>query len=153
MRAPRWREVLLALLALAVLAALIQAVPYGRRHTNPPVVAEPSWDSPETRALAVRACFDCHSNETRWPWYTSVAPVSWLAQHDVDEGRRELNFSEWNRAQREAREAAKTVRKHEMPPWYYWVPRAGERLTPTEEVALERGLAATFGTTTRGRRG
>ena len=54
----------------------IQLVPYGRTHTNPPVTAEPAWDSPQTRALAVRACFDCHSNETVWPWYTSIAPIS-----------------------------------------------------------------------------
>jgi hypothetical protein len=55
---------------------LIQLVPYGRAHANPPVVKEPAWDSPTTRALAKRACFDCHSNETVWPWYTNVAPVS-----------------------------------------------------------------------------
>jgi hypothetical protein len=42
-----------------------------------------------------RACFDCHSNETHWPWYTNVAPVSWLIAQDVEEGRKHLNFSEW----------------------------------------------------------
>jgi hypothetical protein len=57
-------------LVLGLLA--IQLVPYGRDHTNPPVRREPAWDSPTTRALAVRACFDCHSNETHWPWYTHV---------------------------------------------------------------------------------
>ena len=58
---------------------LIQFVPYGRSHTNPPVLSEPAWDSPETRVLAQTACFDCHSNETDWsPWYTKVAPASWL---------------------------------------------------------------------------
>lgn len=74
---------------------LMQLVSYGRNHTNPPVVSEPTWDSPETRALAVRACYDCHSNETVWPWYTNVAPVSWLIQREVAEGREELNFSTW----------------------------------------------------------
>ena len=68
---------------VVVLFGLIQLVPVQR--TNPPVVAEPPWDSPETRALAVRACFDCHSNETVWPWYAYVAPVSWLVAHDTDE--------------------------------------------------------------------
>ena len=57
---------------------LIQLVPFGRDHTNPPVVQEPKWDSPATRELAKRACFDCHSNETVWPWYSNIAPVSWL---------------------------------------------------------------------------
>ena len=60
--------------------ALTQVVPYGRNHTNPAVVYEPDWDSPETRALAERACFDCHSNETTWPWYSTIAPISWLTQ-------------------------------------------------------------------------
>jgi hypothetical protein len=62
------------LLGAVALFALIQVVPYGRSHTNPPVQSEPKWDSPQTRALAVRACYDCHSNETTWPWYTNVAP-------------------------------------------------------------------------------
>jgi hypothetical protein len=62
-------------LAAAALAgfALIQLVPFGRNHTNPPTTAEPRWDSPRTRALARRACFDCHSNQTTWRWYSNVA--------------------------------------------------------------------------------
>src|SRR5690349_11025724 len=71
----------LGLLAITGLFLLIQAVPYGRAHTNPPVVSEPHWDSPRTRELAKRACFDCHSNETRWPWYSHVAPMSWVLQN------------------------------------------------------------------------
>ena len=106
-----------AALGIALAAVVgIQLVPSGRAHTNPPVRREPAWDSAATRALAVRVCFDCHSNETRWPWYTSIAPVSWLTQRDVDEGRAELNFSEWDRRQKEAREAAETVRARLMPP-------------------------------------
>ena len=62
---------------------IIQVVPYGRNHTNPPVEQEPAWDSPQTRSLAERACFVCHSNETTLPWYRNVAPVSWLVLHDV----------------------------------------------------------------------
>src|SRR5215216_1353338 len=88
-----------AAMIVGVLFVVLQLVPYGRRHDNPPTTREPAWDDPTTRALAVRACFDCHSNETRWPWYSYVAPVSWLTQRDVDEGRRELNFSEWDRQQ------------------------------------------------------
>jgi hypothetical protein len=71
----------------------IQLVPYGRDHTNRPVTGEPKWDSPATRADAVTACFDCHSNQTVWPWYSNIAPMSWLIQHDVDEGRAALNWS------------------------------------------------------------
>ena len=73
---------------------LLQLIPYGHAHNNPVVVKEPAWDSPTTRTLAQRACFDCHSNETVWPWYTNIAPVSWMTQHDVEDGRRKLNFSD-----------------------------------------------------------
>lgn len=74
-------------IGLLGLLLAIQLVPYGRDHSNPPGRTEPSWDSPATRELARRACFDCHSNETEWPAYASIAPASWLAQYDVDEGR------------------------------------------------------------------
>jgi mono/diheme cytochrome c family protein len=116
----------------------IQLVPYGRAHTNP-VRTEPAWHPAPARELAVRACFDCHSNQTRWPWYSNVAPVSWLIQRDVDEGRRTLNFSEWDRPQKEARESAEQVQKGTMPPWYYpWA-----RLSPAERDDLVRALAGT----------
>jgi mono/diheme cytochrome c family protein len=131
--------------ALIVVLLVVQFVPYGRRHTNPPVTQEPQWDQPRTRALAARACFDCHSNETVWPWYTHVAPVSWLVQRDVDEGRRALNYSEWDRGQREARESAKSLRKGEMPPWFYELPGTSARLTQAERAELIAGLEATFG--------
>lgn len=135
----------IALLSLAVLFLLIQLLPYGRDHSNPPVVQEPDWDRPRTRELAVRACFDCHSNETRWPWYSHVAPVSWLLQWDVDEGRRIVNFSEWQRRYEEAGESAETVLEGEMPPWYYEVLHPPAKLTAEEKDELVRGLTATLG--------
>src|SRR3954471_20544503 len=76
----------------------IQLLPVWLLQTDPPVVAEPTWDRPQTRSLAQRACFDCHSNETQWPLYTRVAPVSWLVTFDVLRGRRNLNFSAWGAA-------------------------------------------------------
>jgi hypothetical protein len=124
---------------------LIQLVPYGRDHTNPPVVAEPSWDRPATRALAERACFDCHSNRTSWPWYSHVAPASWLVQSQVDEGRQALNFSEWQGASEEADEAGEAVREREMPPASYLVAHPEARLTAAERDDLARGLVATAG--------
>jgi hypothetical protein len=130
---------------LIIAIGAIQLVPYGRDHRNPPVTQEPAWDRPQTRLLAVRACFDCHSNETVWPWYSNVAPMSWLIQRDVDEGRRKLNYSEWNRGQKEARESAKTVKQGEMPPWFYALPGTSARLTPAEWSTLVTGLEATFG--------
>ena len=138
-------------LVLAALAAagflLIQLVPYGRSHTNPPVVQEPVWDRPETRLLAQRACFDCHSNETVWPWYSNVAPVSWLVQRDVDEGRRHLNFSEWGMGGREVREVGETIGEGEMPPLYYVMLQPKAKLSVQERDALINGLFASIGAT------
>ncbi len=136
------RVVVLAILGLVVLA---QLVPYGRGHANPAVLSGPPWDSQTTQDLARRACFDCHSNETRWPWYSHVAPVSWLVQRDVDEGREALNFSDLARAGKEAKEAADTVRKGEMPPWSYVALHPRARLDAEETEALARGLASTLG--------
>jgi cytochrome c551/c552 len=82
-------------IAVFGLLLLIQLVLVWLFQTNPPVSAEPAWDSPQTRALAQRACFDCHSNETQWPLYSRIAPVSWLITSDVVRGRRHLNFSTW----------------------------------------------------------
>jgi hypothetical protein len=138
------------IVGLAVLGVLgvLQLVPYGRDHTNPPPVSEPAWDTPATRALAVRACFDCHSNETRWPWYSHVAPVSWLVQRDVDVGRRVMNFSEWNRPYEEAAESAETVLEGEMPPPGYALLHPSVRLSAEEKRALASGLTATLGSRT-----
>jgi hypothetical protein len=131
-------------MGLVALVLGMQVVPYGRDHTNPPARVEPPWDRAETRAMAVRACYDCHSNQTVWRWYTSVAPVSWLVQRDVVEGRKAVNFSEWDRPQEEARDSAETVRKGEMPPWYYSLVRAEARLSAAEREALMRGLETTL---------
>jgi hypothetical protein len=134
-------------LALGLLGAFlaIQLVPYGRDHVNPPVGAEPSWDAPETRALARQACFDCHSNETEWPAYASIAPVSWLVQRDVNEGRAVLNFSEWSRPQAEAKEASEEVIEGEMPPAAYALIHGHARLNAADRDRLARGLASTLG--------
>jgi mono/diheme cytochrome c family protein len=130
---------------LFLLGLLIQLVPYGRNHTNPPVLAEPAWDSPQTRALFFRACADCHSNETVWPWYSHIAPVSWLVQRDVEEGRRAFNVSEWGRSENKGDDAAETVQKGTMPPAIYLLTHSAARLSPTEKQALLQGLLATFG--------
>ena len=119
---------------------LIQLVPYGRDHTNPPVVEEPDWDSSQTRDLAVRACFDCHSNETVWPWYSKIAPVSWLVQRDVDQGRDHFNLSDWEQRPAPGRLMAEAVREGEMPPWFYLPLHPEARLSDAEKEALAQGL-------------
>ena len=132
--------ILIVIGVVLVLAILAQLVPLPLRGNNPPVVAEPKWDSPQTRALAKRACFDCHSNETTWPWYSYVAPVSWLIYRDVTEGRSRLNFSEWNQNQPAALEASEQVLSGEMPPSIYLPLHPSSRLTTAERQQLATGL-------------
>jgi len=131
--------------ALFALFILIQLVPYGRDHANPPRTREPKWDSPATREIFMRVCKDCHSNETDWPSYSNIAPLSWLAQYDVDEGRSEFNVSEWGRAKSKGDEAASEVREGDMPPWYYLPTHPEARLTKAEREEFVRGLVQTFG--------
>ena len=142
-----WRRLLrLVVFALIGLVVLIQFVPYGRDHTNPPVTSEPVWDSPRTRELAATSCFDCHSNLTSWPWYSNVAPMSWLVQRDVDEGRSHLNFSEWDRPQDAADEISEVISEGEMPPWNYTLIHRSAKLSPQERQSLIDGLRTTFQT-------
>jgi hypothetical protein len=140
------RRLLYGGVALVALLLLIQAVPYGRGHTNPPVTKEPAWDSAQTRALAARACFDCHSNLTRWPWYSNIAPMSWLTQRDVDGGRASLNFSEWDRPQDGAGDAAEAARNGSMPPWFYTLfgLHSSAKLSQSQRNQLADGLAKTI---------
>jgi len=130
---------------LPAAVVLIQFIPFGHDHTNPPVTGEPQWNSPETRDLIHRACFDCHSNTTVWPWYSHVAPVSWLLQRDVNGGRRHLNFTEWNRPQKHAKDIAEQVKEGEMPPWFYLPMHPAARLAEAEKQALIEGAEKTFG--------
>ena len=100
------RRIRIVLLGLLVLVVGIQLVPVDR--SNPPeqgVVPAPA----PVLAVLQRSCFDCHSNQTRWPWYAYVAPVSWKVANDVHEGRHEMNFTEWSRAS--ARRRARVARK------------------------------------------
>ncbi len=131
--------------SLVGLLVAIQIVPYGRNHSNPPVGTEPTWNSPDTKATFQRACGNCHSNETVWPWYSNVAPVSWLVKHDVDEGRSNFNVSRWGSADNAGDHAAKMVRKKRMPPWQYRIAHPEARLTDAEREQFAIGLDATFG--------
>ena len=133
-------------ISVVLLGVVIQLVPYGEDHTNPQVVQEPQWDTPKTRALFMRACADCHSNETKWPWYSNIAPVSWLVQHDVDEGREHFNVSNWlHQKKNKGDEAAEEVREGDMPPLVYLPAHPEARLSKIEKKELVTGLINTFG--------
>ena len=113
--------------------------------TNPPVeqdVAAP----PEVDVVLRRACYDCHSNETVWPWYAQVAPISWLLARDVAEGRRELNFSTWNvydakKKTKQLKELAEEVAEGEMPPWVYVAVHRDAALSPADVERLRAWTA------------
>jgi hypothetical protein len=134
------------ILGWALLAVvLMQVVPYGHSHTNPPPTGEPTWDSQATRDLVHRACFDCHSNETVWPWYSNVAPMSWLLARDVNGGRRHLNFTEWNQPQKHSKDVTNEVKGGDMPPWFYLPMHPLAKLTDAEKQALVDSAAKSLG--------
>jgi Haem-binding domain len=140
------RNAIVATSAPVVAFGLIQLAPY--RISNPSVSVEPKWESPQTRALVVAACYDCHSNKTRTPWYGKIAPVSWWLTNHVDDGRAAVNFSEWHRPQRAgARKLVESVRRGSMPPSYYtWFGlHSNAKLTSAQRAALIAGLTKTFG--------
>ena len=83
-----------ALLGVGVVLVAIQAV--RPEKTNPPITGDIQVDE-NVKSLLKRACYDCHSNETKWPWSSNVAPVSWLVAEHVEDGRKHLNFSEWEK--------------------------------------------------------
>ena len=134
-------------ISFVVVFALIQAVPYGRSHSNGPVTAEPKWSSPQTRELMLRACFGCHSNEVKYPSYANVAPISWAVQNHVDEGRSAVNYQEFSANSEGAGNTLRVVQSGYMPPSYYTQfgrhPEA--KLTAEEMKTLIAGLEATPG--------
>jgi hypothetical protein len=111
---------------------------------NPPVVAEPHWNSARTREMVRGACFDCHSNETVVPWYGQVAPFRWLIAHHVQEGRGKLNFSDPS-SEYDLDDMAKELHSGGMPIWDYKLAHPMARLTDAQRDSLVVGLKATFG--------
>ena len=127
-----------SVIGLCVGFIVIQFVPVNR--TNPPVGADLTAPT-EVVSISRRACYDCHSNETVWPWYSRIAPVSWLIAHDVNEGRAALNFSTWNRlsAEKQAEavhESWEEVAEGKMPTWYYVAVHPEARLSAADKSAL-----------------
>ena len=139
----RARSVLTAAVgATALMFVLAQLVPYGPDRTGSPTHPV-AWSDERTAELADRACLDCHSDQTRWPAYSRVAPFSWIVARHVEEGRAVFDVSRPGIG--EAGEAGETVREGEMPPWYYTLLHPEARLTDEEKDALAAGLDRTFG--------
>jgi Haem-binding domain len=137
------RHVVVRVIQVGILVfGLAQLVPYGWWHENPPVVQDATWPDAESEALARDACYDCHSNETEWPAYSYVAPMSWLVRNDVESGRHELNFSRWDEDDGEADDAAETLVDGSMPPRQYQLMHPGARLSDEEVDRLVAALEA-----------
>jgi len=132
------RKVLVLVLALAVILVAIQLVPINR--TNPTVVAD--FDGPPAvKAVLETSCYDCHSHETSWPWYSRVAPFSWLVAHDVEEARDHLNFSQWGNLDAKRREKLteemwEEVEEGEMPLKMYLLAHPDARLSEAGKATL-----------------
>ena len=125
-------------MGLAFVVVAIQFVPVTR--SNPPERGQ-APAPPEVQAILVRSCYDCHSSETRWPWYSRIAPASFLIAHDVREGRKELNLSAWEqydarRKARKLREIAEQVETGEMPQWYYVLLHPDARLSARDRERI-----------------
>lgn len=139
------RKLKLAILALAVILLIAQAFPVDKN--NPPVIGDVQAP-PEVKLILVKSCYGCHSNETTWPWYSNIFPVSWLVANDVHEGRRELNFSVWDeyshaKRQKKLHEIQEEVASGAMPPWYYIYPmHMDARLSPAEHRMINDWIAS-----------
>lgn len=138
----RWKFLRWVVLGVVIVFAVIQFVPVHR--SNPPVTVEVPA-TPEAREVLRRACYDCHSNQTVWPWYSNVAPVSWLIARDVEKGRDELNLSTWDRytikeQRKKLKESWEEVAEGEMPLWFY-LPTHRDAVLSAEDKAILREWA------------
>lgn len=132
------------LVILFVAAILIQFFPIDK--TNPPVNKGMDFltikNTPQQVADNIRsACYDCHSNESRYPWYSNIQPVAWFLKDHIDEGRQKLNFStfatyEPKRQAHKLDEAAETIETGEMPLESYLIAHQEAKLTPEEKKML-----------------
>jgi len=136
-----WRWARWPAIALLIGFAAIQLVPYGWSHPNPPVSLDAPWPDARSEQIARSSCYACHSNETDWPLYSYVAPMSWLVRSDVEAGRDELNFSEWDRDSGEADDAVDVVQQGSMPPGRYTLIHRDARLSDEEAELLVAALA------------
>jgi hypothetical protein len=136
-----------SLIAIILILIIIQFIPVDR--SNPPVEADVPA-SLQVHNILRRACYDCHSNETVWPWYGKVAPVSWLLAKDVREGRAELNFSTWNQYSgkkqvHKLKEVIKEIEEAEMPPFSYVALHNNARIETSDIAALRSWVAEMTG--------
>lgn len=133
------KRVALPLAALVAITIAIQFVPVDR--SNPPAETE-VLAPPAVRTILQRSCYDCHSNRTEWPWYSRIAPISWLVTADVTEARGKLNFSTWNRYSHDTQrwlrqEAWEEINSGNMPPLLYRMAHRSATLSEQDRATLQ----------------
>jgi len=147
----RRRKIILGVAAIPVLLFIgLQLIPPEQVFSdykypgNPPVDPQFTWDSPQTEQLARSACYDCHSNETRYPWYSHIAPVSWLIYGDINVARDNLNFSTWTKQEIDLNDIIDQIQQGAMPLPIYLPLHPAAQLTDDQKAQLIAGLEATF---------
>lgn len=123
-----------------ILLVSIQLLPVSK--TNPPVSQDLGAPA-AVESMLHRGCYDCHSNQTRWPWYAQVAPISWMLARDVRAGRKHLNFSTWDAyggdpgtVAGKLKKIGKVTKNGSMPFWYYTVIHPAARLTHADRMLI-----------------
>jgi hypothetical protein len=134
---------------VALVAAFVLLQFTNPPRTNPPVIRDlmaTNAPPPDVAAMLHTACYDCHSSETRWPWYSRVAPMSWLIASDVNEGRKNMNLSDWPgdpvRAAKRLEDMSEEIGYGEMPPKKYTAIHADARFTDSQRKELTDWLDA-----------
>lgn len=129
------------LISLIIISGLVMMQFYPVYRDNPPVTKKIFFDS-KTEQLLKRSCYDCHSNETNWPWYSNIAPMSWFVAYDVNKGRTLLNFSTGHI--KDAKEIIEEINEGKMPLIQYTILHPSAKLTPNERQILISGIHNKF---------
>jgi hypothetical protein len=137
------RTILLIAGILLAAFVLLQVIPYGHDH-GAPATTKRAQLSGAAAPIAASACMDCHSNATRWPWYTNVAPASLLVVNDVKGGREHLNLSRWDKPQPDLEEVVRVIDGGGMPPVQYKLIHGDSRLSAAQRRTLIAGFRALY---------
>ena len=139
------KKIILGLIIAYVIMFIAQLIFI--KYENPAILNEPAWDSRDTKTTFMRACGDCHSNETVFPWYSKIPPVSFFLYNHISEGRENFNISEYRRE--DGVKAAYEFKKGEMPLRAYTLIHKDAVIEGQAKVNFIRGLEATFGKYTK----
>lgn len=129
------------LVPIVLVLGAVQFIPHEHPQTETVEADKLATDNIEVQNILDKACMDCHSNETNYPWYAEVTPINFWLDHHIEEGREHVNFSEWNSLSNADRkhaikETIEVIEKKEMPLWSYWIVHWDAKLTDAERETL-----------------